>query len=111
MSEYGKIVGVTFEGRQQTLSELASDNPWREVTLIRRRFVNSETGITEPAIQIYDYKTKREMGWIAKNDLRRYDGITHMTAVIGSFLENNQITWYANLFLQGYSPAIARKVV
>ncbi len=110
MSEYGRLVGVKFEGRQETLKELYNDNPWREVTLIRKRFLNNDTGIVEPAIQVYDYKTKLDMGWIAKKELKRYDGISKMSAVIGNYSDNNNISYCVSLYLQGYGTSAGRRV-
>ena len=95
MNKYeSRVVGVTFENRQQTLRDLRMDNPWRDVTLIHTTWVNPETGIAEPAIQVKDYKTKRELGWIAKEEIPNYSGIYQMTAELGEW----QGTEYCHLY-------------
>jgi hypothetical protein len=92
---YSKVVGVTFDGRQNTLRKLIKDATWRSVSLIHTTYHNEETGEDEPAIQVKDYETKEVIGWIAKTDIDKYQGIYAMTAELGEY----KGTMYANLYI------------
>ncbi len=95
LNPYSKIVGVTFNERQQTLKELMQDAVWRSVTLIHTTFHNEETGMDEPAIQVKDFITKKDLGWIAKTEIDKFDGIYAMTAEIGEYKN----TMFCNLYM------------
>ena len=80
-----KVVGVTFENRQNTLRELRTKNPWRSVSLIHTTYHNPDTGEDEPAIQVKDYETKKELGWIARTEIANYSQVHEMTAELGEY--------------------------
>lgn len=92
---YSKVVGVTFENRQDILKELRQQNAWRSVSLIHTTFHNEQTGLDEPAIKVKDYATKKEIGWIARTDIEKYINITQMTAELGNW----EGTEYCNLYI------------
>ncbi len=92
--QYGKVVGVSFEDRQETIKNLMNDSRIRSVTLIHTTYTD-ENGVTEPAIQVKDYNTKKVLGWISKSDLNRYEGIYQMTAELGEF----NGTYYSYLYM------------
>ena len=92
---YSKVVGVSFDNRQDILRKLHADATWRSVSLIHTTYHNPETNEDEPAIMVKDYITKEEIGWIARTDIDKYQGITAMTAELGEY----KGTMYCHLYL------------
>ena len=71
-----KAVGVTFEGRQEILGNLAQVQPWRDITLKLTQYEG------EDAIIVEDYETKLQLGWIAKDKVQQFKGVRRMAGRI-----------------------------
>ena len=77
-----KVAGVTFEGRQQTLTQLVGMN--RSIITVDLVYT---TFNGEFAIKLVENSTGREIGWIPRSELYRFTAcnIRQMTGFIGYY--------------------------
>lgn len=65
------LAGVTYsnddgESRQSILASLPE---WTTVTFMRTIFHNEKTGVDEPAIKVFEKRTRKQLGWIPRKNI------------------------------------------